>query len=85
MLLKCILIADGPGPSEAVARIESVDNRLEEVVLSKKLVQNGQIDIGSPLLSEENRVLVELPREAVSGRWRIWVPRSQVVSLEAAE
>jgi hypothetical protein len=79
MRIKLTSLVDGPGPSEAVVGIRTVDGRQEEVVLSKHLVHESSVEIGTPLLREPNRFLVELPRESTSGRWRIWVPASEAL------
>lgn len=88
MRVKFTFLADGPGPSETVIGIRTVGGHQEEVVLSKRLVGGGGVEIGTPLLQEEDRILVELPRESTSGRWRIWVPVSEIVpspKMQAAE
>lgn len=79
MFVRCTLIADGPGPSEAIISIRTADGHEEEVVLSKRQVHKDMIDVGTPLLAEGDRLLVELPRESASGRWRIWVSKDRVV------
>lgn len=84
MLVRCTLIADGPGPSEAIIGIRTREGGEEEVVLSKRQVHAGLVDIGAPILIEGDNVLIELPRETVSGRWRIWVDRSQTAEAAAA-
>jgi hypothetical protein len=88
MFVKITMIADGPGPSEAVIGVQTAGGQIEEVVLSKRHVESGLLDVGSPLLTRDETYLVELPRESTSGRWRVWVPRSETASapeLHAAE
>lgn len=88
MNVKCDLIAEGPGPSEAIVSILTAEGHREEVVLSRRVIKNGAIDVGAPLLHEDGRYLIELPRESASGRWRIWVPASETAdgkSLQPAE
>ena len=68
--------------------ILTVEGTREEVVISKRLFQEGRVHVGSALLQEKDRYLIELPREAASGRWRIWIPASEVVeerSLQFAD
>lgn len=77
MFVRCTLIAEGPGPSEAIISIKTAEGDEEEVVLSKRQVHSDMIDVGTPLLVEGDRLLVELPRESASGRWRIWVHKAQ--------
>lgn len=77
MLIRCTLIADGPGPSEAVIGVATTGGGQEEVVISKRLLHDGGIEVGSPLLKKERAYLIELPRESETGRWRIWVPETE--------
>lgn len=73
MKLRCTLTMNGPGPSEAIVSITTADGQVEEVVVDGRSYSNGLIEVG-PLLAQANsKALIELPREAASGRWRIWV------------
>lgn len=88
MRIRFTHLADGPGPSETVIGIRTIEGHQEEVVLSRRLVDGQGVDIGTPLLQEEDKLLVELPRESASGRWRIWVAASEVIpstAMQAAE
>ena len=88
MIVKCQQIAEGPGPSEATVSILTVEGVREEVVLSKRMLRDGRMNVGAALAHEEGRYLIELPREAASGVWRIWVSGSEVVTdrvLQPAE
>ncbi|GGD18666.1 hypothetical protein [Aureimonas glaciei] len=88
MRIKFTTIADGPGPSEEVIGIRTADGSQEEVVLSKRLLSGRGVDIGMPLLHEDDKLLIELPRESASGRWRIWIPQTEVIdspAMQAAE
>ena len=88
MHLRYSEIAEGPGPSEVLVSVLTVDGMQEEVVISRRHADSGWMDVGSPLIDEADRYLIELPRESMSGRWRLWVPRSQVtdsVRPQAAE
>lgn len=85
MLVRFLKIAEGPGPSEMLVGVLTVNGLREEVVISKRQAEDGRIDVGSPLIEEGDRCLVELPRESMSGRWRLWVPRSEVDSSVVAQ
>lgn len=77
-LVKIAVLSEGPGPSEKVVNIPTVDGN-EEVVLHSSALTNDRIEVG--LLGydqDRSRALVELPRESVSGRWRVWVPTSEL-------
>lgn len=68
---------DGLVPNEKIAQICGADGKLEEVEVS---IQNVS---GSTLMAYEvgrrqGEVLVELPRESTSGRWRMWVKDSLI-------
>lgn len=84
MFVRCKLIAEGPGPSEVIIGIQPAEGPEEEVVLSKRQVHDNMVDVGTALLAEGNKLLIELPRESASGRWRIWVDKAQTVQPELA-
>lgn len=88
MFVKFTHIADGPGPSESIVGVMTADGQLEEVVLSKRHIENGYLNVGAPLLTRDENYLIELPRESTTGRWRVWVPHAETMnprSLHAAE
>jgi hypothetical protein len=75
--INCEEIVEGLIPSERVARIKSAEGRIEEVVVSEKMVAGKTIS-ASFIGREADKVLVELPRETASGRWRVWLEKDQV-------
>jgi subtilisin-like proprotein convertase family protein len=77
MFIRCQILNPGPGPSEQIVGIETKAGQ-EQVVLSARALINGYLYVGEPLAKEGRMYLVELPRESASGRWRIWVPDSEV-------
>lgn len=77
MLIKCQRLMEGPGPSEAIVSIRTTKGE-EEVVVYTGLLTNGYLEVGPQLSGQADRVLVELPRESASGRWRVWIPASEV-------
>ena len=79
MRIRCKLVVEGPGPSEAVVAVKTARGPLEEVVVYTGLLQNEQLEVGPFLGSRDGQTLIELPRESASGRWRIWVPNSEVI------
>ena len=62
-------------PSEVVAYIQTVNNHEEEVTLASSLVVDDTV-IVSLIHKEDERSLIELPRETATGKWRIWVPNT---------
>ena len=83
MLVRYSELAEGPGPAEMLVGVLTMEGMQEEVVLSRRQAENGRMDVGSPLIEEAERCLIELPRESVSGRWRLWIPRSEILSATA--
>jgi len=75
--INCEEIVEGLIPSEKIARIRSVDGRVEEVAVSETQI-SGKTIVASMIGRDENKVLVELPRETSSGRWRVWVLETQL-------
>jgi hypothetical protein len=84
MLIKCTRLMDGPGPSEAIVGVRTVGGKQEEVVVYTGLLKNGYLQVGPHLSSQKDQVLIELPRESASGRWRVWIPESEIVSEREA-
>ncbi len=66
-------VLDGLVPAEKVARIEMAGGGIEEVSVSEKDISPDNKLLASFIGKDGERVLVELPRESASGRWRIWV------------
>jgi hypothetical protein len=81
MLIRCQKLMDGPGPSEAIVSVRTIAGE-EEVVVYTGSLSNGYLDVGPHLSKRSDQVLVELPRETASGRWRVWIPTSEVESQE---
>ena len=67
---------EGSIPSEAVVTI-STTRGPEEVVVHISQASEDSVEAGY-IGEKEGRVLVELPRETLSGRWRVWVPKTEV-------
>ncbi len=79
LVMKCDVLATGPGPSEKVVGIETITGREEIVLHSSAMVKQDQFEVGI-VGYEGDRALVELPRESASGRWRVWVSRASLLS-----
>lgn len=80
MLLSCRKMMDGPGPSEVVIEVK-VHDGTDEVVVHENALKNSAIEIGNVIGQRDGLSLVELPREAASGKWRIWVPSAEVKQM----
>lgn len=81
--VKVRTVGKGLHPSEVVVAVQTVDGR-EELVVDSRSVRNDSIHVGYPVGSEKNLLLVELPRETLTGAWRVWVPEEDVVQDAAA-
>lgn len=71
-------VLDGLVPTEKIARIVTAGGGIEEVSVSEKDISADNRLLASFIGREGERVLVELPRESDSGRWRIWVNADSV-------
>lgn len=64
--------------SERVASIATSDGSREEVSLSASMLEGGALH-ASMVEQDEKRTLIELPREAASGKWRLWVDNTELL------
>jgi hypothetical protein len=71
-------IEEGLMPREVIFRVEDAEGGIEEIPVSQRSIQEGKLIAYTVGRDLEGRVLVELPRESVSGRWRMWVKASAV-------
>lgn len=70
-------IIKGVTPNTRIARIQTADGGYDEVVVSSQNFKGKKL-LAWEIGRRDNTVLVELPRESVSGRWRMWVKASSV-------
>jgi len=68
-------IEDGLIPAEKIVRVEDADGATEEITVSTGSISDNRL-VASVIGTEGDRVLVELPRESASGRWRMWVNKA---------
>jgi hypothetical protein len=84
MRVKIREIGRGLHPSEAVVEIHTVGGS-ERLTVDRKSIQDGTIFVGyRPLAQKGRQWLIELPRETMSGTWRVWVNRNEI-ELESRE
>lgn len=69
-------IVDGLVPNEKIAQITGIDGRVEEVEVPIQSTEGNNRLLAHEVGRKGNEVLVELPRESTSGRWRVWVNAS---------
>lgn len=78
-------VFDGLVPSEKVARIEMAGGEIEEVSVSADDISPDN-ELMAYFIGRDDkagRVLVELPRESASGRWRLWVNATSIKTSAA--
>jgi hypothetical protein len=71
-------VEDGLMPAEKIARIEVAGGEIEEVSVSVSDISADNKLMASEIGRQGERVLVELPRESASGRWRVWVDANAI-------
>ena len=67
----------GPIPSETVVAIRTTSGSTEEAIVDSSQIDATSVEVGF-IGQRGDEVLVELPRETLRGRWRLWVPKSTV-------
>jgi hypothetical protein len=72
-------VRSGEIPSERIVDLKAADGTEEQVIVDSTQVQDDYLFV-SEVQSDADRVLVELPREAMSGTWRMWVARNRLKS-----
>ena len=77
MRLKVEEVGTALHPNETVVSIPTSTGP-ERLVVHKRALLNSTLDIGYPISEQDNLYLIELPRETMSGLWRVWVDRSRV-------
>ncbi len=65
-------------PSEIMAVVETI-NGIEEVITHHTHVdENNNFQVAG-IVKDEDRVLVEFPRESCKGAWRAWISEKNVI------
>jgi hypothetical protein len=79
MRMKVREIGPGLHPSEIVVEIRTA-NGSERLVVDRGSIPDRTLFVGwRPLGQKNGQWLVELPNEAMSGTWRVWIKRSEVL------
>lgn len=71
-MLRALEVSAGWHPSERMV-VVPVEDGTETVFVDQHSLQGGYLLVQDTDTSEEGHRLVELPREAMSGSWRVWV------------
>jgi hypothetical protein len=77
MLLSVKSVSNAIHPSEVVATVDTINGEVS-LVLDRMDVVGNAIKIGRPIANGGDTVLVELPRETMTGLWRVRVPKESV-------
>lgn len=75
--VKAQRIEEGQIPTERMVDVRTADGTEEQVIVSDRHVK-GDYLLVSEVYAERDKVLVELPREAMSGTWRVWIQRDEL-------
>ncbi len=67
-------IGKGLHPSEVVVEVKTSTGS-ERLVVDKRAIRESSVAVGSPIGEHKDSFLVELPRETMTGVWRVWVKR----------
>jgi hypothetical protein len=67
------------GPSETVVLVTTAEGTVEEVIVDQGSIERSTIEVGFPVAGKDDQWLIELPRETMRGRWRVWVSKDQLV------
>jgi hypothetical protein len=79
--LKVKEVDRGMHPNEVVVSVETAEGQSENLVVHRRsLSEDSSLEIGYPINREGETYLVELPRETMTGAWRVWVPTGAVFS-----
>ncbi len=82
--IKVRRLRQGQHPSEVVVELETLDSGKEELIVDGRSLSDDSIEIGYPVGGKKGQLLVELPSETLSGRWRVWVSEKAVLGEAAA-
>lgn len=69
--IKVRILGEGQHPSEVLLMIRTACGVEENVIVDRRSVDNGTIDVGYPVGCDGDRYLVELLRETANGQWRL--------------
>ena len=78
MRVKVRQIGKALHPSEVVVELQTVSGD-ERLAVDRESVQENSLSVGWPIAKKKGQYLVELPRETMSGTWRVWVKQNQIL------
>ena len=68
-------LGQGQHPSEVMISVATKDGR-ETLIVDRRSIKDHTIDVGYPVGSDGEHLLVELPRETMRGLWRVLISRA---------
>jgi hypothetical protein len=74
----------GQHPSEVIVSVRTADGGTEKLIVDERSIRDEAIEVGYPVGQDDNRLLVELPRESLRGLWRIWIERGSMIERTPA-
>jgi len=81
--LKVTRVGGGQHPSEVVVSVRTVEGIDEELIVDARSIKDESVRIGYPIVEKGTHLLVELPRETLGGKWRVWVEKGNLVENRA--
>lgn len=84
MRIRVERLGEGLHPSEVVVGVRTANGRVESVVVDRDLVTDDTLEVGYPVGQRNGSWLVELPRETMTGAWRVWLSPNQTIEEQAA-
>jgi hypothetical protein len=82
--LKVETVCEGQHPSEVVVSVTTADGQSEQLVVDTRSLKDNTVEVGYAVGRDNDRFLVELPRETSRGLWRLWVPKDSLVPSPVA-
>lgn len=76
--VKVRTVGAGQHPSEAVVAVTTADGKQEELIVDRRSLEEGYLQVGYPLKIQAGQYLIELPRETMHGTWRVWVREGEL-------
>lgn len=73
--IKCEIAAQFT-PFEYVVKFKTIDG-MEEIAVSQTVADQNFLD-AFYLHRENDNILVELPSESMSGKWRVWISMDEI-------
>jgi len=71
-------VSEALHPNEAVVEIKT-SHGVERLVVDRRAIIDETLSIGAPIAQKNDLWLIELPRETMTGAWRVWVRKNAVL------